>query len=765
MRLLATSSAARYNPGLDLWRVRLRGGRTVADVRAFLLSDPGVLLAQPNYIYTNADAPDDPLYLEKQHPYLATVNASAAWDVEGGDPDVIVAVVDGGVDTTHSELADRVWKNTGETIDGQDNDANGCIDDLTGCSFQETPPAGDVADRDGHGTFVAGIIAARSGNGQGVAGIAPGVTIMPVRALDQNGVGTTESLAGAVLYAARNGARVLNLSLALVPEGGTCPSDPIVDDAVRRARDESGAVLLAAAGNFDLPCVSFPAASEYAIAVAASGPPAHPDGRAFFSQWGPEVDVAAPGQDIVSTCPLQQPVPTSFCPGGPYGSGSGTSFSTPIAAGIAALLLSQDQGLTPAQIRDRLRSTARDLPDDQHPNWDGAGIVDAGAALGTGSAFAAVDVRAPPLSSLDVTVAVGDVTAPACRQTVWGRPAIAGGSLYGSFGVGRCAAFWPPGPSQPWWLRLRWDGRKAATLNAWSLRHGDQTCSASGVPILVPAGRDILFEITCDAQGLVANDTPEQAISAAPASLPRRFDLDTTQATSSGDQPSACATSFSRSVWYRLEPSGAPMDVAADTFGTGFDTFLAVYTGQPGALQEMACNDDFNVPQSRLVWRTDGVSAYYVMAAAFQGVPAGNLRLNLSPASIPPNDSIDGALSIAPGGPVPIVQPAHSATAAAADPRLSCATRYGHSLWFRVDASKGQHLTVSTEGSDYDTVIGVLARDAAGGLIPVACNDEAAPGVRTSAATWDAADGEYLIVVGAYQKHAGGTLKLHLTSE
>ncbi len=751
--LLATAADVHYNPLLDVWRIDLPPDESVDQAVSELRADPMIALAQPNYLYSSAHTPDDPRYLEAQQPYYAAINAPAGWDVETGSPSVVVAVLDGGVDINHPELDERIWANGHEVRNGLDDDGNGCIDDVNGCSFMSDPPSGEVSDYDGHGTFVAGIIGAESNNGVGVAGVAWDVAIMPVRVLDAQGVGTTEQLASGILYAAHNGAHVENLSLALPPQAGTCPDDSLVDDALRQAHDDHGAVILSAAGNFDLNCVAFPASSPHTIAVAASGPPESPDTRAFFSQWGPEVDVAAPGIDIVSTLP-----------GNAYGANLGTSFSTPIVSGLAALLLSQDPARTNEEVRQIIRDTARDLPDDNHPNWDGAGLMDVGAALGGGSVFAFIDVEAPAIDALSFSVGVGDAEQPGCEVPIWQQPSLFGDSVRGSFGVGECAAMWPPVADQPWFLRGRYSGVKEATVQAWSIRSNDISCAAVDLPAVMPRNSEIISRIDCLAAGVIGNDEPEQAQDVDPSRLPRRFQLDLRYATSEDDPSPSCFGSFSRSVWYRLPPTGTSRAVAADTFGSDFDTVLALYAGELGELAEVACNDDFNSPQSRLVWQADGVSTYYLMAAAFQSVPAGRLRLNFSQGFIPVNDSAAHASSIIPGSPYPLVQSAHSATAAADDSPLSCVPAYGFSLWFEAVAPADGELTLDTAGSNYDTVVGVFATES-DELNEVGCNDDAEPGVRTSRLSWQARAGQaYRIVVGAYAGYVGGVLRLSLTS-
>jgi subtilisin family serine protease len=746
---------ATFNEALDVWRIDVGDESQTEQLAARLRADPTVKFVQPQYVYERAVEPDDPLYQSKQHVHYRTINLQAAW--AGGTPasEVVVAVIDGGVDVGHPELDSRIWMNVGETPDGIDEDGNGCIDDVTGCSFQSSPPDGAVQDQDGHGTFVAGLIAAERNNAQGVAGIASNALIMPVRALDSQGAGTTEQLAGSILYAARNGADVLNLSLVLPPIGFTCPTDPIVEEALREAVEDYGATVVAASGNYGIDCVGFPGSSVHTIAVGGSGPSEDSDSHAFFAQWGPEVDVAAPAIGLVSTCPDPTPIPTPYCPGTPYGEGDGTSFSAPIAVGVVALLLGSNPTQTPEEVRQLLRDTARNVPDENRPNWDGKGIIDAGAALAAGSAWSSVDLRGDDLSSLSLRVLVGNAGSPLCEARIWGVPDFPVSKTSSTLGVGECAAYWPPAAQQPWRLAAESTGDKAQVVNRWSLTSGGLSCSAPGMPLNAPVGTVVTATIDCSNGAQIDNDSVSNARNVPADTLPRRYQEDIRYASAAGNPATACAGVVSRTVWYRLAP-GAPMDLEANTFGTGFDTVLAVYRETGGPLTEVTCNDDFRGPQSRVAWKADGASAYLVMAGAYGAVPATTLRVSFGEAAIPANDDGAMAIPLPQDAGAPFVQPAHSALADPGDPDMSCTGVYGASLWFTVTESASGPLTVSSAGSTYNTVLAVLD-----GGTEVACSNDAAPGNQTSRATWAAVAGrEYRVVVGSFLARAGGTLKV-----
>ena len=388
-RLMTTVGALSESSIDELWilRLRLRPGLSVAEAQAMYGAMPGVEFAEPNYVYNAADSPNDPLYASQSW-YYALVEAPEAWELETGDASVIVAVLDSGVDVSHPDLGDKVWRNEAETAgDGVDDDGNGCIDDVNGCNFVTPasvdatcgpPPlvlTGQVADDAGHGTFVAGIIGAATDNGEGVASVARGVRLMPVKILDCTGSGTAADAAQGLLYALRMGAQVVNLSF-----GGE--EDSITfREAIRLAREQFGAVMVAASGNEGEEGVTYPARYPQVIAVGATARNS-PDELAPFSNWGPEVDVAAPGVDLVSTVPAPLCGSRWACVGGqPYARASGTSFAAAQVAALAALLISHSPTMSNEEVLSVVRATAQPLPDGATPGWAGAGRVRMGRAL------------------------------------------------------------------------------------------------------------------------------------------------------------------------------------------------------------------------------------------------------------------------------------------------------------------------------------------------------------------------------------------------
>jgi subtilisin family serine protease len=373
-------------PSLGLRRIDLPPGVSVQQAVERYSALHWVVKAEPNY-RTRADVVPADTFYGSQAWYYNLIRGPQAWDLETGDPNVILAVIDSGIDLSHPDLNDNLWTNPGEDIDGVDDDGNTIVDDLYGAAFVSnpspgcvSPPEGDPDDDSGHGTLVAGIAGAEANNGSGVAGTAWDVSLMAVKALDcgPSGTpgGTTFDAAQAIDYAAAHGADIINMSLSIPIQrdgGGDCiqPSEnAVLASAVQQAQQTYGVTVIAAAGNDGCPYTAYPAATEEVIAVGASGGISSPGSKASFSNWGSGVDIAAPGVDICST---------AWSPaGGPgYACGlGGTSFASPIAAGLAALILAQTPALTYDQIRTVLQDTASNLPDNGAFNWDGHGRLD-----------------------------------------------------------------------------------------------------------------------------------------------------------------------------------------------------------------------------------------------------------------------------------------------------------------------------------------------------------------------------------------------------
>ncbi|HVO31198.1 MAG TPA: S8 family peptidase [bacterium] len=330
----------------------LDGAVDVPRALADLADYPDVVeYAEPDFLYdtetaSSSSTPSD--YDPSLLWGLEKIDAPDAWRVTEGDPGIVVAVIDTGIDAQHPDLAANVWSNPAEHLDGTDEDGDGLIDDVHGWNFVDGTP--DPIDDVSHGTHVSGTIAAEAGNG-GIVGVAPHVTIMPLKFLGQDG-GTSSAAVKAIAYARTHGARIISASW-----GGRGYSSALYG-AVKKA-GEAGILFVAAAGNGDAAGVGqdadaspeYPAAFQLPNVISVAATDRH-DRLAPFSNFGAtSVDLAAPGVGIVSTVPH-----------GGYASYDGTSMATPHVSGAAALILSRYPELGVAQVKEALLSSAHPVP-------------------------------------------------------------------------------------------------------------------------------------------------------------------------------------------------------------------------------------------------------------------------------------------------------------------------------------------------------------------------------------------------------------------
>lgn len=336
-----------YDDLTGIYLVKVKEGTEIENCEIYTRM-PGVVYAEPNYLQHICVSPDDPDYVQQWS--LPKIESEAAWNIQTGSSDVIVAVVDTGIDYVHEDLDANIWHNPEEIPDNAiDDDGNGYVDDVIGWDFVDASggaagedyedPDNDPMDRQGHGTHLAGIVGAVTNNEIGISGVAWNCKIMPVRAgyKTPSGKGVLESddAAQAIVYAAENGAKVINLSW------GDNQKSSLIEDAIRFAADQ-GAFICAAAGNENTSDLLYPAALDNS-SVMAIGATDSQDEKALFSNYGAWVDVSAPGVAIYSTYLNNS-----------YASMSGTSMATPHVAGLAALLFSQFSGLSPPGIKARI---------------------------------------------------------------------------------------------------------------------------------------------------------------------------------------------------------------------------------------------------------------------------------------------------------------------------------------------------------------------------------------------------------------------------
>jgi subtilisin family serine protease len=376
---------------LNADHVKLPQMVSVKDAIIRYMQDPDVEYAEPNYIRSvRSTVPDDPLFKlqwELRNTFSPGVDISmtSAWDIIRGNSGLVVAVIDSGIDYTHPDLAGNIWANPGEpSCSGTtDNDLNGFKADCRGWNF--VSDNNNPMDDNGHGSHVSGTIGAVGNNGRGIAGMIWDVKIMPLKILDNEGIGTVADEASAIEYAIAKGARIINASFA----GNTFSN---VEFNAIKAANVAGIVFVTAAGNGDkgefgsnndaVPVYPGNYVLPNIISVAATDANDH---IASFSNYGPNtVHVAAPGVLILSTVPPALPV--QFCGlrvSAGYEYCDGTSMAAPHVTGLAGLILSYYTGLVPSQLRAMIMRYVDTLPSLQ-------GIIRSGGRINAYKAISSV---------------------------------------------------------------------------------------------------------------------------------------------------------------------------------------------------------------------------------------------------------------------------------------------------------------------------------------------------------------------------------------
>ncbi|MFK8137364.1 MAG: S8 family serine peptidase [Bdellovibrionales bacterium] len=347
------------------------------NVIAALQANPNVEFVEPNFVYRTNAIPNDPDMEKlwgmnnygqvdpKGRQGLADVDVDAdrAWDIQTGSRDVIVAVIDTGVDPTIEDLTNNMWVNEGEIPgDGIDNDENGFIDDVHGYDFVNND--GDPTDDHGHGSHCAGTIGGEGDNGVGVAGVAWKVRIMGLKFLSARGSGSTAGAISSIDYATQMGAHIMSNSW-----GGGGFSQALLE-SIQRAND-ANSLFIAAAGNSKSNNDSSPHyPSNYEVENVMAVAAINNSGElASFSSFGKNtVHISAPGRNIYSTIP------------GGYDAWSGTSMATPHVSGVAALLKSNEPEMTAVEMKERMMATARNFASLRSKTISG-GLVNAYYAL------------------------------------------------------------------------------------------------------------------------------------------------------------------------------------------------------------------------------------------------------------------------------------------------------------------------------------------------------------------------------------------------
>ena len=347
---------------------------------------------QDNYIFQVDGSPKDNtnvIYSLKENQWdLDNINAKKAWKIATGKG-IIIGLVDSGVELTHPDFTNQLYINPAEDInhngkfdnwpsteirdgvsgdlDGIDEDGNGFVDDVCGYNFVDTDYEAlgnsqgrdpQINDDNGHGTSVAGVMCANNSNG--LTGIAYNAKILPLKAIDLQGNGEADDIAAAIVYGAMNGAKILNMSF-----GETFDSE-LIHSAIKFA-ESLGVFVAASSGNNNSNRPHFPSDYEEVCSVGASTKESQ---KWSLSNYGNNLDIVAPGSSVMTTKW-----------GATYGDVSGTSIASPHVSAVAALILEKNPGLKPHQIKDILKSSAKDI---DVSGWDlqtASGLVDAYAAL------------------------------------------------------------------------------------------------------------------------------------------------------------------------------------------------------------------------------------------------------------------------------------------------------------------------------------------------------------------------------------------------
>lgn len=359
------SPSYRRIPGVDLYRVDIPEESSVEEMLYVWNQNALVENARPDHVAHIAVTPNDTFFKDQyalsntgqaipvpgspSGKASADISATSAWEETKGDDTVVIAVIDTGVDLDHPDLKNKIVSPGKDFVNDDD----------------------DASDDNGHGTFVAAIAAAETNNDEGIAGVAWNCKLLPIKAMDKEGDGYYSDVIAGIIWAYENGADVINLSL-----GGGSPDTDL--EAALLGAVQAGAVVVAASGNDDGAGVLYPAKyDQYVLAVAATD---YNDVRPAWSNYGPEVDVAAPGESIISA------VPTWYFGAGslPYGVGGGTSFATPFVAGMTALIMSAKPWMSSADIMKVIKYTADDVNSAEYPGNDeyiGYGRINMATAL------------------------------------------------------------------------------------------------------------------------------------------------------------------------------------------------------------------------------------------------------------------------------------------------------------------------------------------------------------------------------------------------
>ena len=693
-------------------------------------AESAVAFAEIDELAYASEVPNDPRYADQWG--YAKVFAPDAWSVTHGSSNVKVAVLDTGIFAGHPDLQGKV---------------------VASSNFTTAP---DVSDRQGHGTHVAGTIAASTNNGVGVAGMGYATSLIIGKVLGDDGSGYTSWSASGIYWAADQGAKVISMSL------GSTTSCSVTYQAAIDYAWARGAVVVAAAGNDGTLGTDSPASCNHVVSVAAS---TTSDALAYFSNYGPTITVAAPGDSILSTTN-----------DGSYGYKSGTSMATPHVAGLLALIWATGWGTGAQAVVDRLTQTADAVSGTGSTTKYGR--INASRAVG-GSPPTYV---APPLSNDYVTSPTIVNALPFIGQqstvnatTYTGEP----NCSYGWYGATVWYQFTAPvsGSITVDTIGSNFDtvvGIYDYWLTTPALACNDEAYDIVGpsrATATVVAGATYLVQVGGyhAANGNLAirigysysNNVFSNAYIVSP---PLTHDFDTTLATLTSGEPRPCA-SIGATSWYRYDaPSSQPLLMS--TAGSSFDTALAVYVSSAGPttsftpLTSIGCIDDSGgSPQARAILYPVAGVTYYIQVGGYSGA-AGRLHLSFESIVVASNDNVASAWPVTSDPAVWNVS-TFGARTEVGEPQ-PCG-QIGSTVWYRWVPSRTGVATVSTSGSNFDTVLAIYAGPSSGASFPslvlLECNDDVAGSTNSYSQVSGGviAGATYYLQLGGYSGYSGSS--------
>ena len=756
--------------GIDIWEIP---EGNVEETIAAYSEDPRIEYIEPDYIITledvektsptqedlatitpQATTPNDPAY-----PQLwglnntgqsggtpdADIDAPEAWDIQRGNPNLVIGVLDTGVDYNHPDLVGNIWTNPGEIAgDNIDNDGNGYIDDIRGWDFANND--NNPMDGNGHGTHVSGTIAGKGNNSVGVTGVAWNAKIMPLKFLDDSGNGPTSNAILALNYATAKGVKLTNNSWRyFYPTQG-------LSDAIKAA-GQQGALFIAAAGNetrnIDINQV-YPASYNLPniISVAST---TRTDALSGFSNYGPtSVDLGAPGSDIYSTIP-----------GGNYGLLSGTSMASPHVTGGAALVWSQHPTWTADQVKNQLLRTTDPLPALSGRTVSGGRLNVNNALLLTNDDFGdRIVLSGVPVSTTGTNRgATGEVGEPAQSGPInsvwwsWTAPS------NGFFQIDTI------GSNFDTWLSV-FTGSPVSSLNLIGNNDDSGGNLTSLYNLNATAGKT--YQIAVDGY---SNATGNINLHIAPTAPPNdnfasRIFLTGATALTTGSNIRATAEAQEpaqsgpiNSVWWSwTAPSTGTF--AIGTIGSNFDTYLSVFTGtgsQLSSLSLIGADDDSGGNWTSLYNLNATAGTTYQIAVDGYASNTGNINLHIAP-NPPSNDNFASRIILT-GATATTIGSNIGATAEAQEPAQSGPS---NSVWWSWTAPSTGTFTIDTRGSGSDTYLSLFTGSTLPTLALVAADDDE-PGYLTSRITGSFTAGTtYQIAVDGYSSKIG-PIRLSIT--